>query len=383
MKIVVCDITGRTINYNVALCEALVEKIGPEDSVEYWSAGLTEDYSFKTHNFFSIVPNRFRSVAHKITRVMKAFDTVLAYIWILFTIREKKIDVFHLQWFPFISLGLKGSKIDLFFLKKLRDFCPNTTFVFTIHNMCPHRMKDEERVLYNPTYSKALNYFDKYIVHTDSTKREVMETLGLSGEKISVIPHGIFVPKDYVFSPSTKKSGPFKLLQYGFQHPYKGTDVFVRSLSYLPEDIKSQLEVTICGAFGGNFYTVCNEIETGINIKWIPSFLPDAELYDLINDSDILMFPYRRISQSGALLLALYTRKYIIASDIPTFVETLDGFPTDSFFKSEDPEDLARVIKSYVTGLINTDKIQSVIEKLNIDYSWGVSASKTLKLYNK
>ena len=35
MKIVVCDITGRTINYNVALCEALVEKIGPEDSVEF------------------------------------------------------------------------------------------------------------------------------------------------------------------------------------------------------------------------------------------------------------------------------------------------------------------------------------------------------------
>lgn len=383
MKIVVCDITGRTINYNVALCEALSEKIGEGDTVEYWSAGITEEYSFKTHTFASIVPGRFRSVAHKVTRVMKAFDTVLAYIWILFTIRRKKIDVFHLQWFPFISLGLKGRQIDLFFLRKIKELCPNTTFVFTIHNMCPHRMKDADRALYNPTYSKALGYFDKYVVHTDSTKREVMETLGLSEEKIGVIPHGIFVPKDYTFCPVTKKSGPFKLLQYGFQHPYKGTDIFVRSLTYLPDDIKSQLDVTICGAFGDNFYEICKEIETNIKIKWIPSFLPDAELYELIDSSDILMFPYRRISQSGALLLALYTRKYIIASNIPTFVETLDGFPIDSFFKSEDPEDLARVIKKYVTGQIDTDKIQSVIERLNTDYSWGVSAQKTIEFYNK
>ena len=119
----------------------------------------------------------------------------------------------------------------------------------------------------------------------------------------------------------------------------------------------------------------------GIDIKWTKVFLPDNKLYQYINDSDIIVLPYRRISQSGVLLLALNTRRIIITSDLPTFKETLKGFPEDAFFKSEDPKDMARVIADYCNGNINTQSIMEAIENLNVLYSWSESAKKTIKLY--
>lgn len=381
MKIVICDITGRTINYNVALCEAIHNELGVDDSVEYWSAGIKDEYPFKTHTFTSIVPKKYRSVAHAITRVLKAFDTIIAYIWILLKLKFTKIDVLHLQWFPFISLGLMGASVDINFLKLISWVSPNTKLVFTIHNLCPHRMTEEGRKNYNPIFTKALGYFDAYVVHTEGTREEVTKILGLPYENTHVIYHGIFKTDGYTFQPSNIDDKQVNLLMYGFQHAYKGTDIFIKSLSYLDNECKKRLKVTVCGAFGLGYLDKCKSIETGVEITWIPDFLPDTYLYDQINKADILLFPYRRISQSGALLLALNTGKYLITSNITTFVETLKGFPKECFFKNEDPEDLARVISMYLNKEINTDKIVLSIKELNKLYSWEMSAQNTILMY--
>lgn len=381
MNVVICDITGRTINYDVALCDAINEKMESNDSLEFWSAGLTEKYPFRYHVFRSFVPKKYRSVAHGITRILKAFDAIGAYIWILLELKKRKIDIIHLQWLPFISLGLTGAAIDLRFLSLIKKISPQTRLVFTIHNMCPHRMSEDDRKRYNPVFAKALEYFDAYVVHTENTKEEVVNILKLSPEKVNVIYHGIFSPFGYVFKPSNLSGKYIHLLMYGFQHPYKGTDVFVEALSLLKNNTKEKLKVRICGAFGSGFLEKCKNIETGVDITWIPEFLSDDMLYNEINNADILFFPYRRISQSGALLLALHTRKFLVTSNLPTFVETLKGFPEELFFRSESSVDLARLIELYVSGKVDKIQINESISKLNILYSWKKSADDSIKMY--
>lgn len=381
MKIVVCDITGRTINYNVALCEAIHDELEQGDSLEHWSAGLTKVYPFKTQVFTSFVPLKYRGSAKPIFRVLKALETLYAYIWIVFKLAFTKIDVFHLQWFPFITLGTTGSSIDIFFIKLMKAVSPKTKMVYTIHNLCPHKMKEEERAAYNPVYSKALRLFDEFIVHTERTKDEVVESLWLDANKIHVVYHGIFNPKDFTFEPINKLDGKVRIIAFGFHNPYKGTDIFTKALAELPTTLKERISVHICGEISDSYFEECNAPDVGIDIKWTKVFLPDNKLYQYINDSDIIVLPYRRISQSGVLLLALNTRRIIITSDLPTFKETLKGFPEDAFFKSEDPKDMARVIADYCNGNINTQSIMEAIENLNVLYSWSESAKKTIKLY--
>lgn len=381
MRIVVCDITGRTINYNVALCEAIQEELGRDDSLEYWSAGLTKGYSFKTHVFPSFVPLKSRGRAKPIFRVIKAIETLYSYFGIVCKLAFTKIDVFHLQWFPFITLGTTGSSIDIFFIRLIKVVSPNTKMVYTIHNMCPHGMREEERAAYNPIYSKALNFFDEFIVHTEKTKDDVIESLGLEADKIHVVYHGIFKPKDFSFGPINKLDGKIRIISFGFHNPYKGTDIFTKALAELPGTLKDRISVRICGEISDAYFNECNLPEIGIDIKWIKTFLPDSELYQYINDSDVIVLPYRRISQSGVLLLALNTRRIIITSDLPTFKETLKGFPENVFFKSEDPKDMARVIEDYCTGKVNIHALLDAIDNLNILYSWSESAKKTINIY--
>lgn len=381
MKIVVCDITGRTLNYDVALCEAISKEQSSSDSVELWCAGLNKQYSFKKHKFFSFIPFKYRNSSAVFARLLKVLDVLFAYVRLAISLGIRHVDVFHLQWFPFISLGTRGAFVDLFFIRLLRKLTPKTKFVFTIHNICPHGMKEEERYGYNPVFLKALSLFDHFIVHTERTKQDVCEDLGLKNDSLSVVYHGVFIPQNIQFKATTLHKERITIIMYGNQNWYKGTDVFVRSLCNLKDSVKNRLHIIICGAINSEYLSELRSIETGISIEWIPRFVDDDLLYSKINESDIIVLPYRRISQSGVLLLAIATNRFIITSNLPTFKETLKGFASELFFRSEDPVDLARLISVYLNKNVDEVSLLGNIKELQSLYSWSQSAKDTLDIY--
>ena len=97
----------------------------------------------------------------------------------------------------------------------------------------------------------------------------------------------------------------------------------------------------------------------------------------------MIVFPYRVISQSGALLLALSYSKPIIVSDLPSFKETLSKCPTSVFFKSGDTQELSKKIEGFVNGLIDNSPILKGIEDIQKDLSWDVAARQTIETYKR
>lgn len=381
MKIVISDITGRTLNYDYALCDAISEGMDKTDYVEFWGPNREHNEMLKVRSFGSIVPSMYKTSTNTLVRLLKAFDTILAYIKILLLVIKVRPDVFHLQWFPFLSLGTRGASIDMFFMKMIKKCSPQTKGVFTIHNMCPHGMSENDRAGYNPIFSKALSLFDHYVVHTEKTKEEVIASFNLKEEKVSLVYHGVFKPKGVVFERKQWDKNNVRLIMYGSQNWYKGTDVFVKALSLLPDDIKARISVTICGSIDQDISNKCNAIKTGCDIDWMSYYLEDELLYQKISESDIIFLPYRRISQSGVLLLAIATKRLIVTSDLPTFKETLKGYNETMFFESEKPQSLASLICKYVNGNIDRDKTLNALESLEELYSWNESANKTINIY--
>jgi glycosyltransferase involved in cell wall biosynthesis len=380
MKIVICDITGRTINYDLALAESIQDEIGDSSKLQLW-VPKCNSLKVKVKRFFSFVPSKCRNSSNLFLRTLKVLDTFCAYFAICIRMLIQKPDIFHLQWFPFISLGTTGAFIDISFIRLIKFLSPKTKYVFTIHNICPHGMRENDRINYNPVFSKVLFLFDHFVVHTENTKKEVCQVLGIKEEKVSVVYHGVFVPEGVSFSPVHLVQENLRVIMYGNQNWYKGTDVFVESLNYLSDSVKKRIKVVICGAISPTYLTECKSYESDVRIEWIPRFVSDETLYDCIKKSDIIVLPYRRISQSGVLLLALSTRRFIITSDLDNFKETLKGFDDNLFFKVDDPKDLARVITMYADKQVEIDKISSSIAALNELYSWKRSAQTTLQTY--
>lgn len=383
MKYIICDITGRTINYDEALCAAIQLQLSQNEQLEFWSQGGHSPKGYLLKRFRSVVPNRFKNSSKKTILFLKAFDAICAYICILFRILINKPRVFHLQWLPFLSLGLRGASIDIFFLRLFRHIANSTTFLFTIHNMCPHGMKEEKRAAYNVMFVKALQLFDVFIVHTKQTKDEVCQQFGLDEKCVNIIYHGVFVPEGVSFNRKIWNRKSVNLLMYGTQNWYKGTDVFVKALELLSDECKLKIHAYICGVVDKEMQNACNGIDAGVDLKWENYYLTDEQLYKRIEESDIIVLPYRRISQSGVLLLALSTKRIIITSNLPTFMETLDEYDQSLFFESENPKSLANLIEKYLNEKIDRTVVLDNLSVLEKKYSWDNSASLTVNLYRK
>ena len=138
-----------------------------------------------------------------------------------------------------------------------------------------------------------------------------------------------------------RKDGKLHILQFGGQSYYKGTDVLVNAVCGLDEERKAKIETRIVGGISQSLLEELKTKDKDSIIKWKAYFLDDEELHQEINDSDIIVLPYRAISQSGVLLLSINFGKLIICSDLPSFMETMRGEEGNEldgclFFKNED-----------------------------------------------
>ena len=152
------------------------------------------------------------------------------------------------------------------------------------------------------------------------------------------------------------------MVMYGYQNRYKGTDILLEALKLLPFDVLQQTETYILGKTENGLYEKYENDLDRLHIKWINKYVSDDLLYNTIGKADLILLPYRKISQSGVLLLAMSYLKPILTSDLPSFKETLEGYDSSMFFESENPFSLANKIGQYVEGSFDVSQILKALK---------------------
>ena len=372
MKVILLDISGKVVNYDLALFEALNKE----------SEYISIEYYIPSHGLLSLIPKKWQSSLNIGKRVVKVVEGLLNYAFTCVKVACSKPDVLHMQWLPFMEFV--GWEFTI--LKCLRWLSPKTRLVLTIHNVYPHDMDDVRKRSYNERFRKACSLIDAFIVHTKISKEDVIREFGLSAEKVHVCCHGVFEPKGITISSDFRKDGKLHILQFGGQSYYKGTDLLVDAVCKLDEERKKRLETHIVGGISQSFLTELKAKDIDSIITWKAYFLTDEELYQEINAADLIVLPYRNISQSGVLLLSIFFGKLIICSDLPSFKETMQGGEGDGlndclFFKSEEANSLRELLKKYIDGSIDEEAVRKRIMHLKSQYSWQSAAKATMKVY--
>lgn len=376
MKIAVLDITSRNaVLYNPSLCNSL-SKIESDVTLLSPKIGV-KDVSFKHNKLLNLIPDSWVSKTTRTKRVFRAIEVIINYLIVWFYLLMKRPDVLHIQWLPFLEF----SSIELKILKWYHLSCKNTRLFLTVHNVFPHDMPIEKREGYINRFIQLDSCLSGYFVHLYSNKEDLIRNYNIKSRKIHVAYHGIYNPVGYKPVIHHEPDGKLHIIMYGYQNKYKGADILVNAIKLLPKEYLHKVEVVILGKTSNDLLHLVTKDLESINIHWNPTFVSDEELYDAIGISDLIILPYRAISQSGVLLLALSYRKPIITSDLPSFKETLKGYKQDWFFKSEDSQSLSDLIKRYVDKDIDIQEQVKVIETLNELYSWDETARKTLEAY--
>jgi glycosyltransferase involved in cell wall biosynthesis len=203
--------------------------------------------------------------------------------------------------------------------------------VFSAHNVFPH----ERRWWHEPVYRLWYSLVDEiHVLGNYSAQR--LRDMGVAAHKIHFVPHGDYA----LFKARHPAADPMEVRQqlaiapdevivlfYGLIREYKGLQRLVDAFCLLPPDSNAYL--VVAGGGDESQLDLAREklLSAGrlnrATLKF--GYLPDPELANLINASDLVAFPYLHIYQSGALMLAMTYAKPVIASDIDGFQDYLSG----------------------------------------------------------
>ncbi|WP_132251196.1 glycosyltransferase family 4 protein [Methylobacterium segetis] len=323
MKIALLDPSLFTWPYDKALVEGLQQN-GHE--VVLYTKHLAPAEPGAGHDYVRelFYPGLQSAVARRLPSTLFLLAKGLAHIAGLMSLwlklRREKPNAIHFQWTPL-------PVVDRWFVPLFRTIAP---VILTVHDSSPFNNNPKSRLQAFGSIS-IMRRFDHLIVHTDAARRTLIR-YGLAADRISRIDHGVLgqcVPTGLVPLQEKKADDAVVVLLFGQIKPYKGVDVLIRALQYLPDDVRSIIRVHIVGRPQMDVDPLMALARTsGVEdlIKWDLRFVGEEEIPAILAGSDITAMPYREIDASGVLMMALSTGRPIVASNIGLFAEMLvDG----------------------------------------------------------
>jgi len=314
--------------------------------------------------------------------ISKLFLYLLSLLKLIYYIRINKIRLLHVQWF-------RIPIIEFYFYKLIRLIFPKIKLIHTAHNVVPHNSTSKG----NKYLRKLYILFDSIILHTDKSLNEIkLITRCTTKKKFVVIPHGIL---KYPYSKDDINNN-FKKITFlekicnktvfaslGAQSYYKGIDILVDVWIETPELAKNE-SIFLIIAGKGKIPRI-DELKKMDNVIVENKFIDDLTFVTYMSLADVVLMPYRKISQSGVLLTALSLHRAILVSDAGGLTDPLKFGNIGWIVKAGDKSSLTETLifltknKSCISTINNNIDIWN---KVVLNYDWNEIKKKTFSLYD-
>jgi glycosyltransferase involved in cell wall biosynthesis len=384
-KVFVIDLLCMTPFYDRYLVEALSKKIPAVILVAisfHLDPEYFEKYNIKRLKIVDIV-SRLK-IANQMLRQALKLPEYLANLSLLsFRMIYNRPAILHVQWISFIaetSLGLWSLKLAKAMGVKI---------VYTVHNVLPH----DTGLTYKSIFKRTYQFMDALICHTSRAKNELITEFGISDKKIWVIPHGpMFNDRVNTSSTDARKLLSYRedqvvILCFGVIRPYKGIEFLLDALKIVIGKNKNTLLV-IAGngeaAYLDKIRKYISELNLNENVRQDFKYIPNNELPIYFQAADILVYPYKNVTQSGALLTGMAYGKPIVASSVGGLKETLLNGKIGLLVEYGNAKDLADALTTLINSPEERTRLgNAALSELEDKYSWDVIAEKTLECYKK
>jgi glycosyltransferase involved in cell wall biosynthesis len=225
-----------------------------------------------------------------------------------------------------LNYGLPFEEWVLDFARKL-----GIKIVYTVHNVLPQDTGERYRRVYERIYRGA----DRLICHDQGAARRLMDEFTIEPGRISVIPHGpLFQPQGPISAGPARRRLGFHdsecvVLWQGILRPYKGISFLLDAWRRVA-DLNTGARLAIVGTgekdqIQGVLRGI-SERKLQKSVRPELRFVPVEELSDYYSAADILVYPYREITTSGALMTGINYGKAIVTTVLPAFQKLLrDG----------------------------------------------------------
>ena len=233
---------------------------------------------------------------------------------------------------------------------------------------------------------------DRVIAHNRISQQELIDRIGLAGEKIVVIPHGNYLhaiqplPAQEEARKALGLSNEAKvILFFGQLKEVKGLDLL---LDAMPQVLKKHPDAMLLVAgkpWKTDFSTYDAQMERlGIREHCITHirYIPDNDVPLYYSASILVVLPYRRIYQSGVVLMAMSYARPVLVSDLQGMTEVVqhaqNGYVFHNGDKNSLAEQLCMVLNNYESvQVVANNGYKHVCEY----YDWSLIGEKTGQMY--
>jgi glycosyltransferase involved in cell wall biosynthesis len=290
-------------------------------------------------------------------------------------------EVIHVQFLPMLKWNLP---LDFWFL----EFCRKrgSKVVLSVHDLLPHDTGET----YKPTFLELYQMADRIICHSDHIRARLGTEFSVPEEKVAVIPHGPFFYDLAATGPEQTppsfdaEPGRMLVLWQGIISPYKGVDLLLRAWQQV-EAHGGDCRLVIAGTGAPELLEQIREQVKSLELKRVKlqlRFISTQELVALYRAADVVVYPYRAITTSGALATGLALGKAIVASDLPVFRELLTDRENALLVDPQNSAELAGALMELAQDAALRERLASRVRAMDFgDQSWLSIAKKTAQVY--
>jgi glycosyltransferase involved in cell wall biosynthesis len=231
-----------------------------------------------------------------------------------------------------------------------------------------------------------MRLFDAIVVHTDFSRRRLLERGWVEESRVRVIPHGAFEHYRRSAQGSHSTLGR-RLLFFGNLQPYKGVDTLLVAFSKIPPELRSKIRLVIAGRpimDPKPLLELARDRGIYESIDWILRPIPEEQVSTLFQEATVIVLPYREIDQSGVLMTAIACGKPVIASAVGGIPETIEDGVHGRLVSPDDPDALAQALGELLSSQERLHAMECAMQALSSGaYAWANIAERTVEVYRE
>ena len=335
-----------------------------EVNISLYTNNETENPHLKGVHFYSFYNNLFSSKYKWISGLRWVVGTLKS----VFHARLQGVSVFHFHIFYTNILILFNLLLVKFLFGKV---------VLTVHDVTSFADEKESTI----TAKFIYNLTDIVLTHNIFSKNEIIKVTSISSSNIYIIPHGNYTP--FISIQNDKNNSKEKLnlpkektilLFFGMIKKVKGLEILLEAFKKVV-DTNSDIVLLIAGKPWENDFDEYQKIIDRNNLsKYIilhTKFIPHEDVAHYYCASDLVVLPYKKIYQSGVLMMTLSYERPAIASNLPSIMEVISDNENGFLFETENSNDLYDKLIQILADKKNLEIVRKKgTELINTKYGW-------------
>ncbi len=361
-------------DYAICLCNALKDAGANVSLVTIEDRGKSNSYSFVLRPWGP-------SKNYRLSKLQKTIKYNIYLSRLLLHIMTANGKIVHFQFF-------RRERLESIYLLLLRLL--GVSIVYTAHNILPHEGNGIDSLLRYIVYKSS----GAIIVHSESTKKRLMQAFKFCGDKTRVIPHGnfdIYLPDNPISKLDARSrlslaESDNVILFFGYIREYKGLGLLLDAFE-IASMADGHLKLIIAGAartgeLAERYQKRINTMRARDKMVFHCQFIPQEDVPLYFTASDLVVLPYKHIDHSGIVHLAYSFKRPVIATRVGDFEDVIEH--EKSGYIAE-PNDALQLASTITQAFSNMDKLAEMGKFAghlsDTKYSWKDVAKKTMEVY--